>query len=220
MTTPFWLYNPNILFKSDEIYNIWPSSEMSFEAKLNAITRIVILLTILGLLFTKNIKILLSGVVTLGVIILLHTVKKNNNKKEGYTNADIYNILKSDYTEPTVTNPSMNILLPEINDNPNRNEAAPAFYPIVEANINEKTKEFVTKNFNDPTIDERLFNDLGDNFTFEQSMRSWHPMPNTTIPNDQKAFTEYCFSDMLSCRDQTNNELACVRNSPPRWTNT
>lgn len=86
--------------------------------------------------------------------------------------------------------------------------------------INTKTKQFIVDNFNDKTtIDERLFNDLGDNFTFEQSMRTWHPMPNTTIPNDQKAFTEYCYGDMIACRDETNNEIACVRNAPPRWTN-
>ena len=219
MTTPFWLYNPNILFNSNEIYTIWPTSQMTFEAKLNAMTRLVLLLTIVGYLFTKNNKILLSGLVTLGAIILLYMMKKNKSKKEGFTNADVYNIIKSDYTEPAVNNPSMNILLTEIADNPQRKEAAPAFNPIVEAKINEKTKEFVAKNFNDPTIDERLFNDLGDNFTFDQSMRSWNAMPNTTIPNDQKAFTDYCYGDMLACRDETNNELACVRNAPPRWTN-
>ena len=54
----------------------------------------------------------------------------------------VYNIIKSDYTEPAVNNPSMNILLTEIADNPQRKEAAPAFNPIVEAKINEKTKKF------------------------------------------------------------------------------
>ena len=192
---------------------------MSFEAKLNAMTRLVTLLTLLGYLLTKNIKILLSGLVTLGAIILLFFIKKDNGKKEGYTNAELYSILKDDYTEPSVKNPMMNVLLTEIADNPQRKEAAPAFNPIVEADLNEKTKQFVTKNFDDPAIDERLFNDLGDNFTFEQSMRAWNPMPSTTIPNDQKAFTDYCFGDMIACRDDNNNELACVRNSPPRWIN-
>lgn len=219
MTTPFWLYNPNILFKSDEIYTIWPSIDLSFEAKLNAMTRLVILLTLLGYLLTKNIKILLSGIVTLGAIILLFMIKKDKSKKEGFTNAELYSILKNDYTEPTVTNPSMNILLTEIADNPQRKEAAPAFNPIVEASMNEQTKQFVANNFNDPSIKEKLFNDLGDNFTFEQSMRSWNPTPSTTIPNDQKAFTDYCYGDMIACRDDNNNELACVRNSPPRWIN-
>ena len=219
MITPFWLNNPNILFKSDEISHIWPTSDMSFEDKLNSITRLVILLTIAGYLITKNSKIILSGIITLGAIILLYKLKTKNNKNEGFTNADIYSILKSDFTQPSAVNPAMNILLPEINDNPNRNEAAPAFNPLVEASINEQTKNFVLKNFKDPAIEERLFNDLGDNFTFDQSMRTWNTMPSTTIPNDQKGFTDYCYGDMIACRDTEDNELACVRNAPPRWTN-
>ena len=57
MTTSFWLNNPNILFKTGEISNIWPSSEMPFEGKLNAMTRLVILLTGIGFLITKTLKI-------------------------------------------------------------------------------------------------------------------------------------------------------------------
>ena len=120
MTTSFWLNNPNILFKSDEIYNIWPSAEMNFEAKLNAMSRLVLLLTIVGYFITKKNKILLSGLITLGAIILLFYIKnKKNTKKEGYENGDLYNIMSSEFTKPTTTNPAMNILLPEINDNGN-----------------------------------------------------------------------------------------------------
>jgi hypothetical protein len=168
---------------------------------------------------SRNIKILLSGLATLGSVVLLYLIKTPKKKKEGFTRNDIFEILKPNYTEPTITNPAMNVLLPEINENPNRGEAAPAAMPIIEEEINEKTKQFVMKNFKDSTIDQRLFNDLGDNFTFERSMHSWYPMPNTTIPNDQQSFAEYCYGDMISCRDEDNNELACVRNMPPRWQN-
>ena len=219
-SSQFWLYNPNILFKSSEIHNIWPSNEMTFEEKLNAISRIVIILTIVGFLSTKKTKILLSGILTLGAIILLYKIKtKNKSKKEGFTQNKLYDILKPTFTEPTETNPAMNVLLPEINENPNRQEAAPSFIPVVESDINKKTKDFIKKEFNDPNIDERLFNDLGDNFNFDQSMRSWHPTPNTTIPNDQKSFAEYCYGDMIACRDQESNELACTKNMPYRWIN-
>ncbi len=219
MTTSFWLYNPNILFKSDEISNIWPTASMSFAEQLNSISRLVILLTLLGYVLTKNIKIMLSGLATLGSIILLYLIKSKNSKKEGFTQNDIYDILKPTYTEPTRTNPVMNVLLPEINENPHRGEAAPAFMPVVEADINEKTKQFVVNNFKDSTIDQRLFNDLGDNFAFDRSMHTWYSTPSTTIPNDQKSFLEYCYSDMIACRDEENNELACVRNAPPHWIN-
>jgi hypothetical protein len=220
MISQFWLYNPNILFRSDEIHNIWPSNDMTFEDKLNAISRLVIILTIVGYLSMKKTKILLSGILTLGAIILLYTLKnKKATKKEGFTSNKLNDILKANFTEPTLTNPAMNVLLPEINENPNRQEAAPAFAPVIESDMNKKTKDFISKEFNDPNIDERLFNDLGDNFNFDQSMRAWHPTPNTTIPNDQQSFAEYCYGDMIACRDEENNELACTKNMPYRWTN-
>jgi hypothetical protein len=216
MTTPFWLFNPNILFKSDEISKIWPTQDMSFEAKLNAISRLVIILTFIGFLTSKSIKIMLSGIVTLGAINLLYFLKKQKPRKEGFERNFSSNII---YTDPTVMNPVMNVTLPELNENPNRSKAAPSFIPSVEAEINEKTKQMVVNNFNDATIDQRLFNDLGDNFAFDRSMHSWYPMPNTTVPNDQKSFAEYCYGDMIACRDEDNNELACVRNMPARWQN-
>ena len=127
--------------------------------------------------------------------------------------------MKSNFTEPNAGNPLMNVLLTEIDDNPNRKMAAPAFHPVVEKDLNKSTKDMVAANFNDPTIDERLFKDLGDNFNFDKSMRQFYANPSTTVPNDQQGFAEFCYADMISCRDITNNELACTRNMPPRWTN-
>jgi len=112
----------------------------------------------------------------------------------------------------------MNVLLTEIADDPERNAAAPAYNPIVEHEMNKKTQEFVSSNFNnDPTIDERLFKDLGDSYEFDQSMRQWYATPNTRVMNDQKAFSEFCYGDMISCRE--GDGFACTRNAPPRWTN-
>ena len=222
MNTPFWLNNPSILFNKNEIKELWPADTMTFTAKLNAITRTVIGLTVLGYVITQNVKVVFSGILTLGAIILLFLSKKNTiNNIEGFrTNAELYELIKPDITEPTERNPAMNVLLPELNENPNRKKAAPAFNPIVDKEMNDKTKTFIVNNFNNTeNISERLFKVLGDSFNFDQSMRAWHPTPNTTIPNDQKAFVEYCYGDMISCRDETNNELACTRNTPPRWTN-
>ena len=206
MNNSFWLENPNILFKSDQLSNIWPMPDMTFENKLNAITRLVIIMIFVGYLITQNNKVILSGILSLGAILLLYTMKKKRSlKKEAFTNNELYNVLKPNFTEPTVSNPVMNVLLPEINDNPDRPRASPSFVPIVENDINNKTKEFIANNFNDPNIDEKLFKDLGDNFNFEQSMHAWHPMPNTTVENDQKSFAEFCYGDMIACRDVENN---------------
>ena len=225
MNSTFWINDPTILFQKDKIANIWPLQGMTTDEKLNAITRLVIILTILGFLLTKTIKILITGIVTLVAIVILYKAEilnSNKNKisantKEAFTNPDVYKMLKKNFTEPSDKNPAMNVLLTEINDNPNRKSAAPAFNPIVKKEINDKTQEFVADNFGDPKIADKLFKDLGDSFTFDQSMLTWYATANTRVPNDQNAFAEYCYGDMVSCKE--GNEFACAQGMTPRWTN-
>jgi len=223
-TSPFWVNDIKVLFKQNDISQLFPLEIMTFEEKLNAITRLVILMTFLGFSITKQKKILITGIISLLAIIFLYKIKiqpklnKTINIKEGFSNPELYKLLKKKFTTPTIMNPLMNILPNEIQDNPKRNQAAPAYNSALEKEINEKTKEFVTNNFDDKTnIDERLFKDLGDNIMFDNSMRTWYSTANTTVPNDQKSFAEYCYGDMVSCKE--GNEFACSRNSPPHWIN-
>ena len=83
MASPFWLDNPNILFNKKKIMHVWPQSKYSFTEKLNAITRLVFILTLLGYLFTRNVKILVTGVITIIIIIIrrnmwLHIISSIN----------------------------------------------------------------------------------------------------------------------------------------------
>jgi hypothetical protein len=221
---PFWTDEPSILFQN--ITALYPSRKQSYNENLNAISRLTIVLTlILYLTYKQSFKILATGFLTLGAVIFLHFVMNSSREMvEGFdstsmSNSELYNLVKSNFTEPTEKNPVMNVLLTEIDDDPNRRMAAPAFHSIVEKDINESTKDMVAVNFDDPAIKDRLFKDLGDKFSFEQSMRQFYATPNTTVPNDQEGFAEYCYADMISCRDITNNELACTRNMPPQWIN-
>ena len=218
MGTPFWLDEPTILFKSNSIHQLWPLGNMTSNEKLNAVTRTVILLTVAGYLLKMTPKIILTGIITLGIIIIMHSIKKKEFKgKEGFTDPRLYNIMKDDYTLPTERNPAMNVLLTERKDNPNRKAAAPSYNKEIEEKINDTTQKFVVSTFDDTTnIDERLFKDLGDSFNFDQSMRTWYATANTQIPNAQKAFAEWCYGDMISCKE--GNEFACTRSAPPRWT--
>lgn len=218
MTAQFWLYDPTIIFKQNEITNIWPKPQMSSDEKLNAITRLVVILTVLGYLISRNYKIVITGMVTIASIILLYFVQhsQQTNKKEGFTNPNVYKILKDNYTAPTITNPLMNVLLNQYESEPNRKPAAPAYNSAVEKEINENTQKFIASNFSDPNIDQRLFKDLGDSFGFDQSMRTWYATPNTQIPNDQQAFGEYLYGDMPSCKE--GDKFACTQATSQRWT--
>ena len=229
--TPFWLNEPTILFDKKQIMEIWPNPNMSNMEKLNAISRFVIIASLLGYLITLNMGIIFVGIITLAVIAILYHVQSNKiiadekakelppKIKESFTNAILYNEVKDDYTNPKENNPMMNVLLPEISYNPTRNEAAPAFNTEVEKNINNSTKDYVvdTTFSDEPTkqkeyIKRKLFSDLGDSYTFDDSMRNFYTNPNTTIPNDQGGFANFCFGDMISAKE--GNEFALGRWQP------
>jgi len=222
MNTEFWLYNPLVLFNKNSLTELWPNNNMNLNEKLNSITRLVIVLSILGYLITNNVNMIITGILTILSISVLQYIQhnkilKNNIQNEGFDNLNLFND-KNTYTKPTKKNPLMNVLLPEINDNPNRNSALPAFNPIVENIINNESKEMIVDKFNkNHNIDKRLFKDLGDNFEFDMSMRQWYSTPNTKVMNDQKEFAKFCYGDMISCKE--GNELACTRNAPPHWIN-
>ena len=129
-----------------------------------------------------------------------------------------YKKVKHNFTNPTLVNPTMNILLPEIQDNPNRLASAPSYKKPVVDKINEETKKFILSNFdNSENIREKLFNSGinqfdSNNFDFEQSMRQFYTTANTKIPNNQAEFAKFCYGNMASCRD--GDVEMCSRNIP------
>ena len=200
MSVSFWLQNPKVLMNKKYITQVWPSASMNLEEKINAITRLVIVLTIVGFALTRSMKLIASFIVTIIILVVLYNTQKSREltkkiKKtmtEGFTSPEYYEMTKSSYTQPTEKNPLMNVTLPQINEDPDRKPAAPAYNKAVEAEINDKVKE---------GLDPRLFKDLGDSIDFENSMRQFYATPSTTIPNDQKAFAEFCYGSMRSCKE-------------------
>ena len=72
MTAQFWTNNPTILLNKNYIFDLWPTSNMKFEEKLNAITRLVILLSLLGFVATMSLRMLIIGFITLLSIFILY----------------------------------------------------------------------------------------------------------------------------------------------------
>ena len=102
----------------------------------------------------------------------------------------------------------MNVLLPEIKYNPTRKAAAPSFNPVVEKEINESAGNV--------GIDPRLFVDLGDKLSFENSMRQFYSTANSRVPNDQTAFAEFCYGNMPSAKE--GDALQLIKDNT-RWIN-
>jgi multisubunit Na+/H+ antiporter MnhF subunit len=62
MTIQFWSNDPTVLFNKNYIFELWPTTNMCYEQKLNAITRLIIIITILGYISTMSKRILVVGI--------------------------------------------------------------------------------------------------------------------------------------------------------------
>ncbi len=224
---PFWSNNPNILLNSESMFELFPTEDMSFEQKLNAVTRTLVLLTIMTFLYTKSTHILWVGAVSVFFVYLLFKHKSGEKdeiakkKKEGFQelNADATTpaqaLYKVDnpvdvFQKPSAGNPFGNVLPTDYIYNPKRKPAPPSGNSNVSADIVEQAKQFVRNaNPDQPDITEKLFKDLGDEYVFEQSLRPFHSTASTTIPNDQQSFSEFCYGGMVSCKE--GNAFACAK---------
>ena len=134
MTTPFWTNDPTILFNKDYIFELWPLTDMDYEQKLNAITRLIILITILGYILTMSIRLLVVGMITIFFIFVLFKMRKQKVTKsmlnEGFSNSNSFTnviatetitnpatletVLKSEFKEGNKKNPFSNVLSQKI----------------------------------------------------------------------------------------------------------
>jgi hypothetical protein len=226
----FWGENPNVILQHPT--ELFPTQSMSNHQSLNAITRLVVLFTLIGFFMTGSLRLLFILAITLGAIYFWWFFQLEKKKKtvrfaedEGFANPTTTLFkLNGDtvpgpetFLAPSSTNPFGNTLMTDYDYNPNKKPAPPAFNANTNEDILNKSKQMVIEaNPGQPDIADKLFHDLGEQLVFEQSMRPFYSNPATTIPNDQTSFAEFCYGSMISCKE--GNKFACARNLA-RYTN-
>jgi len=226
MTTQFWTNEPTILFNKEYMLELWPNSNMNYEQKLNAITRLIILVSILGYILTMSTRIIFVGIITLVIIFVLFKMKKQKVTKEmineGFTvqgndvtglfdktlsttnPVTLESVLKSEFKEGTKRNPFSNVLLTEIMDEPDRKSAPPSFNPDVDEKITKDVKRSVQMlNPDIKNTSKQLFGDLYQEFNLDQSNRVFFSTANTRVNSDQGAFGKFLYGDMPSAKEST-----------------
>jgi len=225
MTTPFWFNDPTIIFNKDSMFQLWPTSGLTFEAKLNAISRTVIVLSVL---VTRKLHFLIIGTITLAIIVSFYKFRKNNiiknlvKQEEGFqvqgpsplgsvssslmtTNpVTLEKVLRSEFHPTTKKNPFGNVLLTDIMDQPNRKAAAPSFNPDVYDDITSAAKK-QTQMLNPGIINtnKQLYGDLKDNYDLDNSMMRFYSTANTRVTSDQGAYADYLYGGMYSGKEST-----------------
>ncbi len=99
-------------------------------------------------------------------------------------------------TLPTAANPFMNVLIPEIKDNPTRPEAAPVDEPGVKQQLDDL---FRVNFYNDPT----------DVFGRNQSQRQFITMPSTSVPNDRESLQNWLYN-IVPQNCKSGGRAACL----------
>ena len=233
VVVPFWTENPNILLNTAYITELFPSEDMSYNQKLNAVSRLVLLLTLVVYLFTRTFRGIIYGALSLFAIYLVHYYHflEKTKQKDTFTgldgqtadNSPALSALGGDadkmlgspaqvFDNPTAENPFSNVLVTDLTGNPNKKPAPPAYNDQTNQSILAAAKEAVMNaNPGQSDISDKLFKDLGEQLTFEQSMRQFYSNPSTQNPDDQQAFAEFCYGSMISCAE--GNKFACARNA-------
>ena len=198
-TDKIWFNNFKILFSKKEMSIFFPTKEMTLNKKINAIMRLTIYISLTLAFLKKNYNYLFLPVIIGSLSFVVIKFKTKESFLKNKNNKKITKITK--IVKPTKDNPFMNILLNEYEDNPKR-----------EAQIkkdllnNDEIKENIEDNFN-----KNLYKNVSDVYGGMHSQRQFYTNPVTTIPNNQKAFAEWCFKTKnKSCKEGNGNQ--CVKN--------
>ena len=240
MTIQFWTNDPTVLFNKEYIFELWPTTEMCYEQKLNAITRLIILITILGYVSTMSQRILVIGFLTLAVIFVLFKMRKQKltsamiqegfgdnispsvlkQKPKSITNpVTLETVLNDEFKEGNKRNPFSNVLLTQINDDPERKSAPPSFNVDVDEDITKNIKRAVQMlNPGIKNTNKQLYGDLWQNFELDQASRVFYSTPNTRVENDQGAFAQFLYNDLKYSGKESTAEGAIARTQDSwRW---
>lgn len=188
-----WISDPSILWNKDHIYEIIPTDSMTYDQKFNAITRLVILITILLFFIKVSIGVIIVGIIAVIAIRFFY-------KKEGFTTMyETITVPSNKTTMPTVENPLMNVLMSEYTYDPERKGAALSYLPSIDKKIIESVKQQTKLD-----IYQNKFSD----YQLDQSMRNFYTTANSTIPNKQGEFADFCYGTMISSKEGNNFALS------------
>ena len=174
----FWIDQPKILFNVDHIHEIWIYPEMSLNEKLNAMTRLILLLSLLGYVFLNRSIFLVIGLILVALIVILY---KREDLLEGMTNPQVQPI------QPN--NPLNNVLMTDYQDNPTLKPNHPVYSNNVENAINTSALSSILLQNKDNKDIGQGFSSTRDQMEFEQSMRPFVTQPVNSV--DQAEYGDF-----------------------------
>ncbi len=121
-------------------------------------------------------------------------------------------VLRTEFKEGTKKNPFSNVLLTQINDEPDRKAAPPSFNVDVDTDITKNVKRAVQMmNPGIKNTNKQLFGDLWQQFQLDNSLRVFNSTPNTRVTPDTGAYAQYLYNDLKYSGKLSTPEGAIAR---------
>lgn len=183
MAEQIWFKDPSILFERDTWSRFVPTKEMTTAEALNSVVRFAVYFSVILYFASGNGSYLMAVPVVMATTILLQNLFPNGKTIETFLGKQV---AKSEsHTMPTNANPFMNVLLTEIQDDPQRPDAAPT--------NRRDVKEKLHKAFQQ-TSD--IYMDTTDLFDQTQAMRTFHTLQSARVPNDLDGFKKWLSKEL------------------------
>ena len=201
MPEKIWFDDLPAFITYDNYFVILPLQQMTLEEKINAILRFFIYLGIFLALIKDDYRYIFLGIITAFVSIFLYKYElREKAENEKFLEMNQIDIVDNKVcSRSTVDNPFMNTSIADRVLNPEHPKAC---------NIdNPELKKIVQNNF-----DKRMFKDVNDIYDKNASQRQFYSMPVTTIPNDQKIFSEWCYKNGPTCKEKLGTACFANRN--------
>jgi len=209
MTSVYWLEDPKILFDKENITELWPSSDMTYIEKMNTLCRLIILLTISGLIIFRSLSILIIGLSVLCILTYIYNkqilndttskiytnenYKNDKTKKENFENMAPYvnnegEIKKNNYKK-NIKNPLNNHLM---------TDSTGAEKKISKKNspINNKQLLEDVRHNTDLINNIKTDKDLDSNFMLDRNLRNFYK-----VPDYDKSTIQYLTGNSATVKD-------------------
>lgn len=182
----FWIDQPSLLFRSNHIHEVWMYSDMNTNQKLNAMTRLIIVLSLLGYICFNRSLFLILGLILVVLIVIIY---KRENIMEGMMSR-----------QPLLPdNPVNNVLMSDYKDNPTLKPNHPEYTENVESTINTSALASIFSQNKDNKDIHKGFVATSDKLAFEQSMRPFFTNPVNSVDQIEYGdFLKYCFGKLPS----------------------
>ena len=179
-----WYEDFTLLYENGRYLEFWPTDDMSYDEKVNAISRLIIISSVLISVYKKNKNALIAGIVTL---IAMYTLLRSKKTKVCENPIRKVKVLEGSRTSncrnPTSMNPFSNYLVGNTND-------------MTSACEYDEVKNEIEHEFN-----KGQYKDDFDVFDRKNSRRQFYSMPNTKVANDQTEYAKWLYGSNKVCKD-------------------